>query len=957
MKLFCFMKQLILTITFTLATFVLLAQTITLRPNASNGKDAWVVTNQSNTNYGSTPNYAAISWSSGGTFHSRSLLSFDLSAIPATAIILDAKLSLYSNTTSDHSQLHSGSNSCYLERITSSWNESTVTWNNQPATTTVNRVTLPASTSSTQNYLDINVTNLVTDMVNNPTTSDGFMLKLATEAVFRSLIFASSDHSDSTRRPKLEITYQYNFINLTKPTSSNDTLFQGISYPITYAASGTGNIKIEYSTNLSTWTTIAGSVNPVSGVYNWTPNFTANACWIRVSSIGSPQLSSTTSSPFKILPTPMVSFVNPNAGGNYFVGDTLKIDWTSSGVFSLALDYKIGNGGWTNITSNINPQVTSYNWLIPNINSSQVLLRIRAISPISIFDQSDSILRIAPKPQFNLLTPNGQEVWLNNGPKLITWQSVNSNKVNLYYLVNGGDWITIADNIANTNSYLWQLPVLNSDSIKVKITDSDFNLFLDTSDLFFTIKNPPALSISEPLANQVFFQGDTLFIKWSAIYSNQIKIEYSPNNGLNWNLIENNFNATVGLYKWFIPNNINSKNVKIKISDLDFPLYASVSFGTISILPKPSITLVSPNTYTKWLNNKSQLITWTSNNANFIDLLYSTNKTNWLPIKDSINEILQTYTWDLPNIQFDSVWFMIRCREFPQFFDISKTPISIVHPPNIQLTNPKGNETLYIGNNYSIEWNATNSRAIKIDYSTDNINWNPINDSVPSSNGIVFWQVPNSPTFNGKIRIIDLDFQQFRDSNEISFKIVSKPTLNLVTPNGGENLVAGQKQNIVWSSSNLDKVRILLTLNGIDWIEIDSNIDASAGVYNWDIPNVNSLNCKIKVADMKDETIYDESANSFKISPSTGLIALPNESMNIYPNPISVTSSLIIENTYLKVNEVILMDAFGKRYDINLNDLNGNVSIDFNNEIKPGLYLLLIKSDNRDFIHKIVVKN
>ncbi len=183
---------------------------ITLRPGPAAGKDAWVTSNATSTNYGNYANFAAIAWTSGGEFVSRGLLDFDLSGIPANATITSALLNLYCNTTSDHPQLHStlsGSNSCFLERITSSWDENTVNWNNQPSTTSNNRVTLPASSSSTQDYLNINVKDLVTDMYNNKNTSFGFMLKLVDEVKFRSLIFANSDHIDSTKWPQLKICY------------------------------------------------------------------------------------------------------------------------------------------------------------------------------------------------------------------------------------------------------------------------------------------------------------------------------------------------------------------------------------------------------------------------------------------------------------------------------------------------------------------------------------------------------------------------------------------------------------------------------------------------------------------------------------------------------------------------------------------------------------------------------
>ena len=100
-----------------------------------------------NTNYGNHPRIAAVAWSASGYNSSmRSLLSFNLSAIPSGSVIQSATLYLYSDPTitgsSDakgNSQLI-GSNAIYLEKVTSAWDEFTVTWNNQPGTTTTDRV-------------------------------------------------------------------------------------------------------------------------------------------------------------------------------------------------------------------------------------------------------------------------------------------------------------------------------------------------------------------------------------------------------------------------------------------------------------------------------------------------------------------------------------------------------------------------------------------------------------------------------------------------------------------------------------------------------------------------------------------------------------------------------------------------------------------------------------------------
>ncbi len=184
--------------------------TLVLQPDSFCGKDALIRSLSPNTNYSNNVDFNAHAWTNSGTpVTHRSLIEFDLSAIPLNSTIIGAYLSLYSyNSTviGTHSTL-SGSNEAVLQQITNGWNENTLTWGNQPPTTTVNQVILPQSTSAIQDYLNIDVTAMIQDMINNPTTGHGFLFKLTNEQYYRRMLFASSDNPDPNLHPKIEIIY------------------------------------------------------------------------------------------------------------------------------------------------------------------------------------------------------------------------------------------------------------------------------------------------------------------------------------------------------------------------------------------------------------------------------------------------------------------------------------------------------------------------------------------------------------------------------------------------------------------------------------------------------------------------------------------------------------------------------------------------------------------------------
>jgi hypothetical protein len=180
---------------------------ITLQPG-NDGKDAKVFSQQAESNFGGDPDLIAAAWNFGGNDEVlRSYIEFDLDELPNNITITNAELSLYYNA--DAPEGHAGDNTALLQRITQPWTENTVSWGDQPATTTTNQVVLPVSQSNDQDYENINVTQLIQDMIDNPNSSHGLLLRLMNEEVFRRVVFASSDHPDETKHPKLEICYQF----------------------------------------------------------------------------------------------------------------------------------------------------------------------------------------------------------------------------------------------------------------------------------------------------------------------------------------------------------------------------------------------------------------------------------------------------------------------------------------------------------------------------------------------------------------------------------------------------------------------------------------------------------------------------------------------------------------------------------------------------------------------------
>jgi hypothetical protein len=198
-----------------LSTLFMTAQITVNIPLNAIDEDATIDDYSAANNYPNEIEYHVSAWTVSSTqVVWRNLFKFDLSCIPSNATIQTAQLSLFyadSNSYGIYANgLHSSltnSNESVLQRVTSAWTENTVTWNNQPATTTTDQVILAQSTSGTQDYTNMDVTAMVQQMVSNQSLNYGFLLKLTNEIYYAQMIFASGDNPNLSKHPNLQITY------------------------------------------------------------------------------------------------------------------------------------------------------------------------------------------------------------------------------------------------------------------------------------------------------------------------------------------------------------------------------------------------------------------------------------------------------------------------------------------------------------------------------------------------------------------------------------------------------------------------------------------------------------------------------------------------------------------------------------------------------------------------------
>jgi len=153
------------------------------------------------------------------------------------------------------------------------------------------------------------------------------------------------------------------------------------------------------------------------------------------------------------------------------------------------------------------------------------------------------------------------------------------------------------------------------------------------------------------------------------------------------------------------------------------------------------------------------------------------------------------------------------------------------------------------------------------------------------------WLIPDKPSTTVKVRISNVADSTVYDLSNNNFSI--KGSLWITYPNGGEALVVGEAKNITWDKIGaIINVKLMYSTDGGTTYPEGKTIVASTPAdnlsYSWTIPDAIGNQLRVKIIDLGDETVFDESNANFRIkgsvnltSPNGGNTWIVGESRNI----------------------------------------------------------------------------
>lgn len=191
-----------------------------------------------------------------------------------------------------------------------------------------------------------------------------------------------------------------------------------------------------------------------------------------------------------------------------------------------------------------------------------------------------------------ILSPSGGERWESGSIKTISWATVNVDSIRIEFSIdNGNNWseITSATPAAQVN-FDWTVPNSPTEFALISITDVEDASVSDTLDETFRISEN--IILTSPNGGESWEADSTEVISWLNIGIDSIKIEYSTDNGKNFQEIVSAFPADSGNYNWIV-RNTPSDSVLVKIISIHDSTINDISDGILQIIKHPETTIIT----------------------------------------------------------------------------------------------------------------------------------------------------------------------------------------------------------------------------------------------------------------------------------------------------------------------------------------------------------------------------
>jgi hypothetical protein len=616
----------------------------------------------------------------------------------------------------------------------------------------------------------------------------------------------------------------------------------------------------------------------------------------------------------------MISLLQPTGGEQIVTGTGYKIKWVQVSAGRISIWFSTDAGAdWSLITGNVDASLNEYNWPVPDVESSNCMIKIVAEEDNSVNDISGSVFSTYTVLQDNLLKNGNFSLGFDN------W--------NFYTNMSTQGSASVVDRILNVNiinggTESWHVQLIQP-TIKIekgKTYDIQFDASANQTRNINVGVGQDGGSYASYFSQSVSLSTEMKTYKYSFIMNNNT---------------DNNSRFAMDL---------GNSNVGLKLDNI------ILSEHKVEKL----LSITSPSSSDVWIVNKSYNINWTSNDINKINIYYKlASQSSWAAIASNLTAGTGQYSWTIPLLSSDSCQIKLEDTE-----DNSVNVISskfYIKTPTLAITSPVENDVMIVNKNYIINWISENVNKVNIYYKTlSATTWIKFGNNITASINKYSWTVPVIPADSCQVKIENAEIITI---NSISPKFyIMVPTVEVISPKEGDVLQPGGNYQVEWKSQFIDTLNIFYKLwNASTWTKIGDGIDATVQKYSWTIPNTANDSCQIKIEDYRETGVNTISSKFYikSLSAVNGTI-IPTEyslSQN-FPNPFNPVSRIRYQVPKQSHIQIALYDIIGNEVMVLVNELrdSGYYEIELNgSNLTSGIYFLKMNGDGFNSIKKIIL--
>ncbi len=292
-------------------------------------------------------------------------------------------------------------------------------------------------------------------------------------------------------------------------------------------------VRLEYSPDAGDhWLTVARALG-AEGCYDWNtvqyPDATEGM--LRLSATDGSFTGHTLVGPFKLANhnlAPVLSLLAPESNTVY--GSQVDITWRAwdpdEDTVLLDLAYRVGEESWVPLARGVH-NTGRYRWNTEELAATDALYDLRVVAR-DVSGASSTVIarglafRENRAPTIRLLGPQGGSRFSRD--LLVVWDAKDPDDdellIDIYYSENAGQtWLPLAEGVANTGYYVWQVSFLPSGSnyrVRVVARDGLHQVSDESSDVFAVgTETPPRVMLLSPLPASVL--SNEQFVRWSAV--------------------------------------------------------------------------------------------------------------------------------------------------------------------------------------------------------------------------------------------------------------------------------------------------------------------------------------------------------------------------------------------------------------------------------------------------------